>query len=532
MSDTENDTSVVGTTAGFVRGTTITTPYGPTRRWAGIPYGAPPVGEKRFRAATPAEPWTGVLDTDRFGPNPIQATSGPFSGVVPGMEVTEISEDCLNLNVWSPAAATASSALPVMVWVYGGAFVTGGTSMETYDAARLAAEQEIVVVTFNYRMGALGFLDLRTIDGGETTDVNCGLRDQLLALKWVSENVAHFGGDAQRVTVFGESAGAGSIMHLLTTDGIGALVRGAIVQSPGIDLTIHGDTSARVAQVFVEKAGAVTVAELRALTPEQILETQQIVSARLLFDVGTMVFHPVVDGTLVPATPSVALASGAASDVSLLVGYTADELRLFPDPRADDLDREGMAAWARSFLHARMARDPGIDVAGELVDHYTAAAVNTSRPAGSDAWGALTTDGNMRQPVIRVADSRPADAPTFVYQFDWQARHAARDIGAFHAIDLPFTFDTFGAGGWSDFLGVDDDARRLGSAMRSAWSAFAATGDPSTAALGPWPRYDAASRSTMVLDSVSAVVTDPLREQREWWDGLWDPNCRPAGVPH
>ncbi|HEY4331998.1 MAG TPA: carboxylesterase family protein, partial [Ilumatobacteraceae bacterium] len=409
---------IVTPPCGALRGAVRATPHGDVRRFAGIPYGNAPVGDGRFRAATATARWEGTRPATSFGADPMQASDGPFSGAVPGMRVAAVSEDCLTINVWSPAAEP-DEALPVMVWMYGGAFVVGGTSAPTYDGARLAAEQHVVVVSFNYRVGSFGFLDLRSVPGGETADTNCGLRDQRLALDWVHDNVTAFGGDVDRITVFGESGGAGATMHLLTTPGLGDVVRGAIVQSPGIDLTQQADIAAHVSATLLDRAGVTTVAGLRALEPAALLGAQLAVSTRLLFDVGTMVFHPVVDDTFVTTTPSLALARGDAADISLVIGHTADELRLFPDPRADALGRDGLTRWTRAYLTSRMARDPGEDVADRLVGQYLAAAEGTSRPKGSDVWAAISGDGIMRMPVIRVADSRPAESATYVYQFSW-----------------------------------------------------------------------------------------------------------------
>jgi carboxylesterase type B len=206
-------------------------------------------------------------------------------------------------------------------------------------------------------------------------------------------------------------------------------------------------------------------------------------------------------------------------------------MRLFPDARADELGEDGLTGWVRSYLTARMGRDPGDAIARELLRSYVKAGGDTSRAKGSDHWAAIQTDGIMRQPVIRVADSRAASAPTFVYQFDWAARRAGADLGAFHAIELPFVFDAFDVDGWDAFVGVDAAGRRLGYAMRSAWAAFAATGDPSGGAVGEWPPYEEASRPTMILDEACHVVSDPLVAERSWWDGLWSADGRPAGVP-
>jgi para-nitrobenzyl esterase len=523
------DAAIARTVSGTLEGTAIRTDHGAVHRFAGVPFGTPPVGPGRFRGAQPAPPWTGERSADAFGPSPVQATGGPFSGLVPGMTVAQVDEDCLTLNIWCPARR--DEPLPVLVWIYGGAFVTGGSALATYDGARLCAEQQVIVVSVNYRIGALGFLDLRSLPGGDTADTNCGLRDQLLALQWIQRHIAAFGGDPSRVTLFGESAGAGSIVHLLTVPGIDALVRRAIVQSPGIDFTQTAELSAVVATAFMAGAGVSTVDELRGLPAERIVEVQEAVASELLFDVGTMIFHPVIDDVVVPATPSVAISNGAAKDIELLIGYTADEMRLFPDPRADAMGEDGLTPWVRSYLAARMGRDPGDDTARQLVRAYVTAMSGTRRSQGSDHWAAIQTDGVIRQPVIRLADSRAAAAPTFVYQFDWQSGQPTRDLGAFHAIELPFIFDAFDVDGWDAFVGIDEGGRKLGHAMRSAWAAFASTGDPSGGDAGPWPPYDEASRRTMILDEQCRVIEDPLATERGWWAELWDPACRPAGVP-
>ena len=206
-------TPIAETSTGRVQGR-LERPVGggpPVRVFRGIPYAAPPTGKARFRPPEPAAPWAGTLDAGSFGPSSMQVTTGPFSGTIPCNEVTDVSEDCLTLNVWTPDGDV--SGLPVLLWIYGGAFLIGGTSIETYDGALLAAEQEIVVVSANYRVGALGFLWLGD-HGGELIDAtaNCGLLDQLAAAKWVQANIAAFGGDGANVTVFGESAGAGSLV--------------------------------------------------------------------------------------------------------------------------------------------------------------------------------------------------------------------------------------------------------------------------------------------------------------------------------
>lgn len=519
---------------GALQGIAVDTPSGAVEAFLGVPFGAPPVGPLRFQPPQPAAPWSGVLVADRSGPAPMQAKDGPFSDSVPGLGVGEVSEDCLTVNVWTPAADDGQR--PVLVWVYGGAFVIGGNSVPTYDGARLAAEQDVVVVAINYRVGAFGFLDLREL-GGEAigATANNGLRDQILALTWVRDNIAAFGGDPTRITAFGESAGAGSLLHVLCAPRPEGIVQRAILQSPGVDFTQHAAIGASVAKRVLDRAGVTNASELAALPAEAIVAAQSTVAMEMLVEIGSMVFHPVVDGEMVRETPSVGVAAGRAKDVELVIGSTVDEMRLFPDPRADSLSTDDMVRWLHGGLRTRMAGEPPEGVAAELLAHYRERHAGSSRPSGSDIWSAVQTDGLMRLPIERIAEAQSEHAPTFVYQFAWQPHHATRDVGAFHAIDLPFAFDSFDAASktetWGEFLGVDEAGRRLGRAIRSSWAAFAATGDPTTADTGPWAPYDVRSRTTMSFDVRSGAVQDPLGAERGWWAGLWSPDCVPAAVP-
>ena len=232
------------------------------------------------------------------------------------MAPKQVDEDCLTLNVWRPADSDEEPR-PVMVWIYGGAFVTGGGAIRDLRrrpsqrrAGRHRRDRQLPDRRPRLPRSATRCL------AATPTDTNCGLRDQLLALEWVQRHIAQFGGDPARVTVFGESAGAGSIMHLLAAPGIESRTKRAIAQSPGIDFTQTAELSAVVAQAFAEQAGAKTVDDLRALPPARLVEAQEAVATELLFDVGTMVFHPVVDGDIVPATPSLAIAERARRTTS------------------------------------------------------------------------------------------------------------------------------------------------------------------------------------------------------------------------
>lgn len=506
--------AVAETTHGAIRGTVVDTPYGAVRQFLGIPYGKPPAGERRFCAPEAAEPWEGVLDAGVFGPDPIQSVDGPYTGVIPGTSTNSVSEDCLTLNVWVPAEEEAG--LPVMVWVYGGAFLTGGSSFPLYNGARLAAEQQVVVASVNYRVGALGFMDLRPVPGGESTTANCGLHDVRLGLEWIAANAANFGGDAATLTAFGESAGAGSILHLLGAPGISAVMRRAIMQSPGVDMTQSPEVAAKVARCFLGNVGVSDVVGLRQLEPGEIVAAQVQTAMEMFAEAGAMPFHPVVDGPLVPAPPAEMLRTDAA-DIEVLIGATAHELRLFKQDLPADNSEKILHHIVSGHMAERTGTEPSASDVEAVVGEYRQAAVGTDWTSDADILTAINTDVSMREPIQRIADLRTAaEARTYLYDFRWCSR-ADPDMGAFHAIDLPFALDSFHVDGWREFIGADDTAEALGRGMRSAWAAFARSGDPSTSELGPWPRYELDERMTMILDSDPNPAADPLRNERSMW---------------
>ncbi|MDT4929710.1 MAG: para-nitrobenzyl esterase [Pseudonocardiales bacterium] len=515
---------------GQLVGTAEQTPHGDVHRFAGIPFAISPVGPLRFNAPGPAPSWEDVRPATEFGPSPVQVLEGPFSGTVPGMAPDRVDEDCLTLNVWRPA--NAAENLPVLLWIYGGAFTIGSGSLESYDGARFAAEQNVVIVTANYRVGALGFLDLREFGGEEIGAVtNAGLRDQLAAASWVKENIAAFGGDPSRITVFGESAGAGSIIHLMLAPGAKDVITRAIPQSPGVDFTQSAEVAGIIAGRLLAELGITTAKELLDVPADRLLPAQEAVMMASMGEYGAMVFHPVVDGEMVPSTPSVAFARGDVADIDLLIGSTAEEMRLYLDPRANEAGRDGLIEWATAYLVNRMGGEtPPPDRVASLVDNYIKASEGSSRSSAADQWAAITSDGGMRLPALRLADSQSQHNPrTYAYAFTWQSHNPNADMGAFHAVDIPFTFDTLDRAGWGEFVGIDDEGRAVGLALRSAWAAFAATGDPASDGSGPWPAYDTRTRTMKILDAPLAVVDDPLGEVRGWWDGLWNENARPPG---
>ncbi|MCU0311872.1 MAG: carboxylesterase/lipase family protein [Acidimicrobiales bacterium] len=485
---------VARTSRGAVRGRV----GGGAAAFLGIPYAEPPVGPRRWDRPERRRPWTGVRDATAFGPACWQPGGGPLDGLVPGMGAPDQGDDCLSVNVWTPASDDGRR--PVMVWVHGGAFSLGAGSLPVYDGALLAAERDVVVVTFNYRLGALGFLSLE----GAVAEV--GLLDQVAVLEWVRDEIAVFGGDPGCVTVFGESAGAGSVLSLLAMPAAKGLVHRAVVQSGATDLLLDRDRARLVAGAFAQAAGVDVddLDALRALPGPEVVAAQARAAAALFATVGTMPFHPCVDGEVLPHSWLDAARLGT-NPVPLVIGTTRDEMALFAglDPSSGSLDDDRLA---RRLGRLGVA-DPAATVA-----LYRAAGVDTA-PA---IWSRVQTDTQMWLPALRIAEAHARHAPVWMYRFDRPAADPA--LGACHGVDIPFPFGSTDTSGWGEFLGDPTGAARLSTTIRGLWSSLARDGRPTSTGID-WPRYYDA-RATLVLDDRIEVVTDPDGDLRRHWDDV------------
>lgn len=436
------------------------------RRRLGIPYAR----AARFQPPD-IVPFDRAGAYDTFGPAAPQVLDSPLASIVPGMGVGAHDEhNCLTLNVWAPADA---HGLPVLVWFHGGSFVIGSSAQPVYDGARLAGEQQCVVVTANYRLGALGFLDARPLGGV----ANCGVRDAIAALQWVRAYAGELGGDPERIVAFGESAGAGVLLHVLCAPAAAGLVSGVIAQSGATFATLDTERAALVRDTLTKECGG---ADLGTIAIDELIAAQGRAMSTLLPQVGMMPFHPMVDGDVVPAAPPAALAAGAATGVPLIAGTTADEMRLFVAP--GEVPRERLVARVARYLRVDETR------AANAVDGY-AYALGTDD--GGTIWRALFGDQEMQVPCRAVLDAHAPHGPTYAYCFTWEGP----EVGACHGIDIPFPFGNFGDG-WDAFVGFDDDADVLSRRMRDGWGAFARTGDPG------WPEYPHA----MVFGRAPAVA--------------------------
>jgi carboxylesterase type B len=455
---------VVASPAGSVRGAS----RGGVAVFRGVPYAEAPEGPLRFRAPARRAVWEGVLDGTAFGAAPPQLPPAPGA---PPVWRPEAGLDCLSLNVWSPDLGAAG--LPVMVWIHGGLWKYGASSMPQYDGAALASAG-VVVVSLNYRVGFEGFGHLPGCPD------NRGLLDQVAALEWVRDNIAAYGGDPDDVTVFGQSAGAASVTLLMSA--APGLFRRAIAQSVPAGLRAT-DEAAGITAAIAAAAGVEPTREgFAALPPEAILAVQD---APLGPADGPTAFGPVEDGTAV--TGPVWEAAAGAPDVDLVCGFTREESLGMGPPGPVDL----------TAAVARMGLDPS-----------TADAYREAYPGRTDTevFSELLSDTLVRVPTTRVAESHArAGGRTWLYDFAWR--------GAGHGSDVPIVFGTLGTRYAERFLGSPPapEFGPLSERVRAAWTGFAATGDPG------WPRFDLAARRVRVWDTTPSDVPYPLEGARSLW---------------
>lgn len=488
---------VVRTTAGPVRGTR--TPG--VTAFLGIPYAAPAVGRARFAAPVRAPAWQAPRDATAHGPTALQ---GPYpppmdrllpSSVAPG-------EDYLNVSVWTPDPA--ASALPVIVWVHGGAFVRGAASIPTYDGSAFARDG-VVLVGINYRIGLPGFAVL------PDAPQNLGIRDQILALQWVQENIAAFGGDPGRVTIMGESAGGMSVATLLGSPAAQGLFSAAIMQSGNATTAADPDDARRVGEAVAERLGVAATAEaLSDVDPAALLAAQTQVGAELATNpdpgrwgasvvrggLGIMSYFPTIDGEVVPDLPLASVRQGSSAGIPLLTGTTAEEFRLFTVPT-------GLAAAVTDEVLPLLLARYGWD--SSVARRYAA---NRPGAGPGDVVSAMLTDAGFRAPTAALASAQHATgADVFVYELGWAT--PVDGLGACHALDLGFVFDTLDQATGSVLLGPHPP-QSLADTMHRAWVDFATGHDPG------WPVYRPGERAVMRFDEASEVVTDPRPEELDW----------------
>jgi para-nitrobenzyl esterase len=515
------------------------------RAWRGIPYAAAPVGERRFRAPVPVEPWSGVRSAALFGPVATQSHRGQFIGAHPRIPQ---SEDCLNLNVIAPGTDSADAEpRPVMVFVHGGAYSVGSSRENPRQGEGLVRRGGIVYVSLNYRLGALGFLDFSRYSTPERPfESNLGLRDQVAALVWVRDNIGAFGGDPGNVTLFGESAGGNAVTTLMTVPAAAGLFHRAIAQSAPPNAVYPPALTAEWAATFVgilaeqtpgapggaadlvnpadlvDPADLVNPAGLASAAPAGVSGLSDPDAVRLLLDAdptrlaeatttltvnspdrypGTIPLCPVIDGDFLPERPLDAFRDGRAARIPLIIGTNEREGSLFSG-RIDILAstppriRAVFANTKKKAKKALKALYPGIPAARAALD--------------------FGGDYSFWYPTVKVGERHSRYAPVFFYRFDAAPRLLRRmGLDATHGLELFPLFDRldgwFGRG--MTVLGGRRAFKAIGARMQDWWLTFARTGVPDTA----WPSYTESDRLTLIINTTDRVESDPHADRRLAW---------------
>jgi para-nitrobenzyl esterase len=492
--------------------------------WRGIPYAAPPVRQLRFAPPAEVVPWSGTRDASEYGAIAPQSFSNRL--IRPPSLMVAADEDCLTVNVHAPSDAGSSSPLPVMVFIHGGGYSSGSSRDFSGRGAGFVSSGRVVYVSFNYRLGALGYLDFTGYSTPERSFAsNIGLRDQVALLRWVRDNIGGFGGDPDNVTVFGESAGANAVTTLMATPSAHGLFARAIAQSPPPNAVYARSSTTRWAEEYLEllrravvatdgRAGDGTGGSDGRRSPQQLLAdaaTGDLVAASVALQVrtpdaypGEFCFAPVIDGDVLPERPMRAFRDGRAHRVPLIIGTNDREGSIFRG-RVDILPRTPtriQALFDRAPAASRQAmRDayPGLP----------------GRRAAADFGG----DYGFWYPSTRVADFHSRYAPVWSYRFDvaprllelmgLDATHGVEMFALFDKTDEPLARVMTSLGGYEVYVAA-------GERMRSLWLRFAENGV--TADVETWPRYDELARRTLVIDDADRIESDPRRVRRRAWN--------------
>ena len=505
--------SIVETAHGKLRGKASAT----CLTFKGIPFAKPPVGPLRWQKPSAPEPWTGIRDALEYSKVAPQEQS-------PLLRVGDASEDCLYLNIWTPAL---TGKRPVMVWIHGGGFLIGASSQREYNGRALAESGDVVLVSCNYRLGALGFAAFGDLlSDSERSHTNLGIRDQIAALTWVRNNIAQFGGDPDNVTIFGESAGGMSVSTLLATPAAGTLFHKAIAQSGASYHYTPPDDAAKVA------AKLLAALDIDPAKPDKLWEVpaEAIVKAQRKcigvpvhcgpwqLPMQGMNFIPVAGDDILPQATHAAIAQGSAKQVPLLTGTTLEEWRLFSTfARMAPPSQKGGAMVPGQIAAEQLPtvfeeRVPGHGA--RLLAGYRQLAGTQTDPAHLEQL--LETDRIFFVPATRMALAQAELAPTYVYRFDWQSPM----FGAGHAVDIPFVFGCVDSPFGKMLCGGGPEAEALSKTVMAAWLAFARTGNPATPALPDWPPFDAAARHTLVFDRQCKLERLPLAVRLDLWDDV------------
>jgi para-nitrobenzyl esterase len=494
----------VATSAGKIRGVSDSGVYA----FKGIPYGASTAGAGRFQPPAKPKPWSGVRDATQLGHRSPQLLS-LFHGVVPpeveAMDRDEMmGEDCLVLNVWTPTLDRGGK-LPVMVWLHGGGFTTGSGGFICYDGTQLAKKHDVVVVTVNHRLTALGYLYLAGL-GAErfATSSNVGNLDIIAALEWARDNIANFGGDPGNVTIFGQSGGGGKVSSLMAMPAAHGLFARAIVQSGASVKGISSDNASRNAERYLARLN------LKPNQADQLLTlpVDQLLKASNEGSGPPINWGPVVDGRTLPTDPFDPVATPLSGNIPVLIGTVETEVTFFPGQMLEPMDDATFHGRVKQLL--RSASDADVD--GVI------AAYRKGRPdrANTDLYLIMSSDATFRASILLEAErkAQQTQSPVYQYYFTWRSPVRDGKLRTFHTLEIPFVFDNVDE--CKSMTGSGADRLPLADKMSKAWVAFARSGNPNHAGLPDvWVPYDNTRRATMIFNDKCELLNDPYgSEQR------------------
>lgn len=476
----------------------------------GVPYAAPPVGNLRWLPPQPVTPWEGIRPAKEYGAISPQ-NELPGGEIIPGKIDQPQDEDCLFLNIWTKGLD--SERRPVMVWIHGGAFIIGSGSDGMFRNSNITARGDVVLVTINYRLGALGFMNLNEITGGKIPATGCeGLMDQVAALEWIKDNIGVFGGDPDNVTLFGESAGGMSIGSLMSMPSAKGKFHKAILESGAGNTVSSLEESVEIASQFLDILGlnGNDADSFRSLTTEEILGAQQKLGIYLMQKEGRITPHqPVVDGIVLPEIPIEAIEKGSAAAIKTLTGTNLEEFKLFAatNPMLRNIDEQGMVNHLKKLI-------PTEQVSNVIAAYKKGREGRGESTSPKEILIAIQSDLMFRISCLKLVEAQCANnQPAYNYLFSWKSPAMGGILGACHALEIGFVFGNFD----ESFCGSGPDAEELSRKIQDAWFAFARNGDPSCESLGKWEPY-CENRATMILDRDCKMENAPYEEERAIWD--------------
>jgi para-nitrobenzyl esterase len=469
----------------------------------GIPYAKPPKGDLRFAPPVEVESWDDVRPAIHFGPSCPQ-TKDEFEPA----SLLYQDEDCLSLNIWTPQADDKKR--PVIIYIHGGGFVEGGTGDPLYNGSYISKRGDIVFASLNYRVGTLGFLYLDDFGKEFAGSGNNGIRDQLMGLRWIKNNIAKFGGDPDNITIMGESAGSTFVMILMGLPQSKGLFTKAIAESGACNLVRDREKASIITAKFMKLAGVKDIEGLRKLKIEKIIEILE----KHIDDAGfesDLLYAPVIDGNIIARDPILAIKDGQASGISLLNGTNQDEYRYW-------INYSSMLRFIPYKTLLNSVPEVRKRLKGreqEVFDFYEK---KFPKAKLGDITFETATDMMFRIPHIQASEAQSKYADVWMYRFDWKSQ--VKDyFGACHAIELPFVLKTFDSPTRRQIVGPDPPMD-LSDTMMDAWVAFARSGNPNHAGMQNWPQYEAGQRATMIFNTKSEVVNDPEKDVRLIYKGI------------